>query len=1081
MSRQHSDLTFFTNDKSHTLLDRFKATLVDTRLFDVLVGYFRSSGFYQLHDSIEPVEKTRILVGLGIDETSRQIVAAYRDQTVLDFESHRSAKTLFQKSLIEEVEQSVESDDKLELGLKKFIEFLQTACPAPSEDSAQGGNGRKLEIRAFPSKNIHAKVYIGRFSPEDRDYGFVITGSSNFSYSGLVGNREFNVELRQRRDVEFALSQFEELWEQSIDVSEDFVDAVQKKTWLNDSITPYELYLKLIYEYLQEDINLQETINIFLPDGFMELEYQKQAVQQALKKLNEHNGVFLADVVGLGKTFITAQLLQQLKGRILVICPPVLKTYWEESLHDFRVPARVESLGKLEKVIRFGLDRFDYVVVDEAHRFRNEGTLAYADLLDICRGKKVILVTATPLNNSIDDIFAQLKLFQAPKNSTIPGIPNLERFFAELRSQFRGLERSDPAYKQAIKEVSNEIRERILKHVMVRRTRSDVLTYFKKDTESQSLFFPEVQDPRRIVYTFEGHLETVFNQTIIQLQEFRYARYIPLLYYSGSLQLTEFERQQQRNIGGFMKGILIKRLESSFYAFRRSVRRFIESYEKFISMFENGTVYISKNVDVYDLLANDDLSALERFVLEDKAQKYPAEDFRGNFVDDLKHDLQLLRSIEALWESVDADPKLEAFTTALKDDSVLNDRRLIVFTESKETGEYLFERINQQYPGRVMFFSSIGGLSGNPQVTHNPALARDKIQAAFDPNHKERDERLRILITTDILSEGINLHRGNVLINYDLPWNPTRLLQRAGRVNRLGTEHPDIFIYNFFPTTQADSHLGLEANITNKIQLFHDILGEDARYLSDGEEFGSRELFDTLNRKQAYTGEGEDVDSELKYLEMMRTLRDGNPHLFEKIKRLPKKARSGRKVDSLPVDQLVSFFRIGPLKKFYCNQAGESAEITFFDAVKLLECAPNTPRQAIPTDYYHWLETNKQRFSQDTIHDPDTTGPAGGRSNLSYIEKRLKDKAFRNCQKFTDVDESFLDGVRRMMSEGLVAKKTAQTIKNAFEKTLDPLEMLGILRQQIRLVDASTARPAAQVGSRREIILSSYQITKENA
>jgi len=272
---------------------------------------------------------------------------------------------------------------------------------------------------------------------------------------------------------------------------------------------------------MQEDINLRDDIEIFLPEGFLSLQYQQQAVQQAMKKLNEYNGVFLADVVGLGKTFITAQLLQQIKGRIMVICPPVLKTYWEESLHDFRVPARVESLGKLDKVIRFGLDRFDYIVVDEAHRFRNEATRSYADLLDICRGKKVILVTATPLNNTIDDIFAQLKLFQAPKNSTIPGIPNLERFFQSLRKRFQGLDRTDPAYKAAIKEVSLEIRERILKHVMVRRTRTDVLTYFKKDTQSQGLFFPEVQDPRRIIYTFEGELESVFNKTIGLLQGFR--------------------------------------------------------------------------------------------------------------------------------------------------------------------------------------------------------------------------------------------------------------------------------------------------------------------------------------------------------------------------------------------------------------------------------------------------------------------------------------------------------------------------------------------------------------------------------
>jgi hypothetical protein len=787
MAKQHTDLTFFTNGPNQTLLDRFKATLADTHLFDVLVGYFRASGFYQLYDSIEPVEKTRILVGLGIDDESNRAINAYRTQTVLDFESHKNAKDQFQQTLIEEIEQSEEADDKLELGLKKFIEFLKTECADSANDRNHGGNGRKLEIRAFPSRNIHAKVYIGRFAPDDRDYGFVVTGSSNFSYSGLVANREFNVELRQRRDVEYALEQFEELWRQSVDISDDFVDAVQKKTWLNDSITPYELYLKLIYEYLQEDINLQDDIEIFLPEGFIALQYQQQAVQQAIKKLNEHNGVFLADVVGLGKTFIAAQLLQQLKGRILVICPPVLKSYWEESLHDFRVPARVESLGKLEKVIKFGLDRFDYVVVDEAHRFRNEGTRSYADLLDICRGKKVILVTATPLNNTIDDIFAQLKLFQAPKNSTIPGIPNLERFFASLRGRFKGLDRTDPAYKEAIKAVSREIRERILKHVMVRRTRSDVMTYFKKDTESQGLFFPEVQDPRRIIYEFEGELEATFNQTIGLLQNFRYARYIPLLYYSGSKQLSEFERQQQRNVGGFMKGILIKRLESSFYAFRKSIRRFIESYERFIGMVDGGTVYISKDVDVYDLLDNDD-------------------------------------------------------------------------------------------------------------------------------------------------------------------------------------------------------------------------------------------------------------------------------------------------IDVLAADQLVSFFRIGPLKKFYCTQAGESGEITFFEAVNLLACPPDTPRQAIPKEYYHWLEMNKQRFALDSVQEEEPAGPGGGRSNVSYIEKRLKDKVFRSCKKFTDADEEFLDGVRKMIAQGLMAKKTAQTIKKAFEKTLDPLELLAILRKHIRAVDEGKAQTQRASGARREIILSGYQI-----
>ncbi len=213
----------------------------------------------------------------------------------------------------------------LEIGIRKFIEFLQQECKNPADDKAIGGNGKKLEIRAYPSKNIHAKVYIGRFHPEDRDYGFVITGSSNFSESGFVANREFNVELRKTLDVKFAENQFNELWNESVDISDDFVDTITTKTWLNDQITPYEFYLKLIYEYLEEDINLEDQFDPFLPDGFMKLKYQSQAAIQAKKILEAYNGVFLADVVGLGKTFITALLLQQIQGRTLVVCPPVLK------------------------------------------------------------------------------------------------------------------------------------------------------------------------------------------------------------------------------------------------------------------------------------------------------------------------------------------------------------------------------------------------------------------------------------------------------------------------------------------------------------------------------------------------------------------------------------------------------------------------------------------------------------------------------------------------------------------------------------------------------------------------------------
>ncbi len=1074
MTNKQTDLTFFTNEADQTLLDRFRSTLKDTQLFDVLVGYFRASGFYQLADSLEPIDKIRILVGLGVDQESFRAINAYHAQTILDFQSHSRAKKEFQKNLVDEIESNDHADDRLEKGLRRFIEFLQIDCSLREEEQSRGNNGKKLELRAYPSKNIHAKVYIGRFQPEDRDYGFVVTGSSNFSYSGLVANREFNVELRTKGDVSYALEQFEELWKDSVDISEEFIDAVQKKTWLNDTITPYELYLKLIYEYLQEDINLQDRIYTYLPKGFMKLQYQEQAVIQALKKLEEFNGVFLADVVGLGKTFITAQLLQQIHGRILVICPPVLKDYWKNSLLEFGVPAQVESLGKLDTLIKKGIARFDYIVVDEAHRFRNEATQSYADLLDICRGKKVILVTATPLNNTIDDIFAQLKLFQIPRNSTIPGIPNLEKFFNRLRKSFANLKKSDPEYRKVVAAVSKEIREKILKHVMVRRTRTDVVRYFKQDTESQGLVFPEMQDPKKIAYQFEGRVETAFNTTISLFQDFRYARYIPLLYYIGTKGLTAFEQQQQRNVGGFMKSILVKRLESSFYAFKKSVTRFVLSYEQFIRMFNEGTVYISKKVNVYDLLDNDDLEKLEKYVEEEKAQKYTAKDFKKTFLPDLKHDLAILKEIEQLWKDIDEDPKLDQLIHELRKNSTLKKKKLVLFTESRETGEHLYANLSNHFSGQVMFYSSKGGLYWKQDSLCSHATARELITTNYDQNSKEQADDLQILITTDVLSEGINLHRASILINYDLPWNPTRVLQRSGRINRLGTSHPQVFIFNFFPTSQADAQLGLEKNITNKIQMFHDILGEDARYLTEGEEIGSQELFDTLNRKNAYTGEDGEEDSELKYLEIMRTLRDEQPNFFQKIKKLPKKARSGFSCEKSNVDQLVTFFRLGKLKKFYQNLHGQSREITFFDAVNLLACDPDTPRARMPADYFHLLETNRQRFSMDISRDADTEkSGGGGRSNLSYIEKRLKDKLFKKCRKFTDDDEELITNVRKMINQGTIAKKVARKIRKELEKTCDPLDVLAILRKHIRIVIVADTT-AHDKAIKREVILSAY-------
>ena len=1082
-----TDLTFFTNEPGSTLLDRFKQTLKDVTRFDVLVGYFRVSGFHQLHDALDDVDEIRILVGLNVGRRAFDLIEEQRNshasdgQGGLDFTSHVRAKKTLRQRVIEEMDAS-EDARRVETGLRRFVEFLDTG---------------KMQIKVYPSTGIHAKVYIGRFKEGDRELGHVLTGSSNFSKHGLVAQREFNVELKDARDVRFALEKFEELWADAVPVTEDYVDTLRTKTWLNDRIVPYDLYLKFLYEYFQEDINLDaQDDDLYQPEGFMQLEYQRQAVTSARKVLEAHGGVFIADVVGLGKTYIAAMLARQLPGRILVIAPPVLQKYWQETFSAFGIRGyRTESLGKLEHILREGHERYDYVIVDEAHRFRNELTQRYEMLHEICFGKRVVLVSATPLNNTVSDIYSLLKLFQVPKRSTIPGVPNLERFFRHQQQRLRKHDRDDAEYVRTAQDVSREVRDKVLKHVMIRRTRSEIAEYYSEDMEQQGLSFPDLEEPRRLIYAFTDEIEAVFTDTIEQLKDFSYARYTPKLYLKR--ELTPLEAQSQRNVGGFMKSILVKRLESSFHAFKKTLGRFVDSYERFIQMYEDGTVYIGKDVDVFDLLDNDDEEKLLDLVERERVQQYDAGDFTDALMEQLRDDLSLLRAIQRDWAPVEDDPKLDALQEALRDEPVLRDNRVLLFTESTETGQYLFEALSTAFPGEVMFYSSNGGVRSHKDRNEDRnednrerlsvAPAREVVEANFDPSARRSSDDVRILITTDVLAEGINLHRANAVVNYDLPWNPTRVLQRVGRVNRVGTAHSRVFVYNIFPTAQSDAHLGLEANVTSKLQAFHDTLGEDAKYLTDEEElsthglFGNEaghQLFEKLEDKRTYEADEEAGPSELKYLQLLRTLRDEDPERFERIKELPKKARTARVATADEDAGVVTFFRKGKLEKFFFSATGDAppSELTFFEAARLFECPPDAPRRALPDGFYQRLTRNKDAFDLTMAGETDAAAPRRGQSNEQYVLRRLKAKEMKRFKGFTEDDEDWMAGARRAFEDGVVPRNTAKKIKQAIEKEIDPLKVLAALRAHLpySLIEETRRQQREDARSRREVILSEH-------
>lgn len=1053
----HNDLTFFTNEPERNLYDRFNKILKsNTKFYDMIVGYFRTSGFYIMYPAMKDIEKIRILVGLNVDGKTVQIIEKAKNEQMSFEMSHKEVKREFADDIVKEM-QSSEDSYRVEEGVKTFIKWIK--------------NG-KLEMRVYPDAPIHAKVYIMRKDMEKLpdQFGTVITGSSNFSKAGLINNLEFNVELKDSRDVEFALEKFEELWRKSIDITDKYIETINQKTWIREDITPYELFLKTLYEYFKEEINedKNETWEEILPDGFMKLQYQTDAVVQAKKILNAYNGVFISDVVGLGKTFICAMLAQRLKGRKLVICPPVLKEYWNRTLQQFDVQARVESLGKLDSILEDNdlMKNVKYIFIDEAHRFRNEKTDSFQKLHEICYNKKVILITATPQNNYSSDIANQIYLFQPKNNSTIiPNKKNLENFFSKLDNKLKKLKKGTQEYSNRLKANSEIIRDQVLRNVMIRRTRNEIMEYYKDDLNKQGLKFPELDDPEKIIYTYNDEVEKVFNNTIETIQKLTYARYKPLTYLEDISKEVASLLVSQRNMSGFMKSILVKRLESSFEAFKKTLNRFIKSYEKFLNMCQNGEVYISKKIDVYDLLDSGDDERLMELVEEEIVQHYPLTAFNDNFIQCIKSDLNLLKELESKWEYIIEDPKKEQFLSELKTNNKLRDKKIIIFTESKETAEYVGHYLNLHYPDKVLVYSGQGSRS-----------VRQEIEANYNPNYAyEKKDNIRFLVTTDVLAEGINLHRSNVLVNYDLPWNPTKVMQRVGRINRVGTEHDKIYVFNFFPTAQANDHLPLKENILLKIQAFHDTLGEDFKYLSEEEEVTSHNLYVKLNSKKTFEGEESDEVSELKYLNIIRDIRDNNEELYQKIKNLPQKSKSGRIHDNISSNKTVTFLRKGGLKKFYISDGEKSKEITFLEAMKYLEVSPKEKKIRIPKDYFEHLELNKKSFDLSLTEDEGITlERATKKGNDAKVIKLLK--AILKCKTFTDEEEKLIKKMKKIWEEGNIPPSISKEILKQVKGISDPIKVFYIITDVVpdKYFEDRRLKKKVTLSGNIKVILSSY-------
>ena len=1054
----HNDLTFFTNEPDRDLYSRFSKILQsNTQFFDILVGYFRTSGFFKMYDAMKDVEKIRILVGLNVDRYTVKIIDKANNEVAFEKMTTKEAKEAFDNDIVNEFEKS-EPTSAIEQGVRTFVDWLK--------------NG-KLELRMYVDAPIHAKVYIMRKDMEKTPdtYGSVITGSSNFSEAGLQNNLEFNVELKDSRDVEFALEKFEELWAKSVPITEQYIDTVEKKTWLRNDITPYEIYLKTIYEFFKEEINTDKDLlgDDLLPGGYMRLQYQLDAVVQARKILESYNGVFVSDVVGLGKTYICAMLAKSLpKGRKLIICPPVLVDYWKEVLQEFDVAAEVQSLGKLENILDKGVDKYKYIFIDEAHRFRNQGTESFSNLHKICYGKKVVLISATPINNYSSDIENQLYLFQPKHDSSIIGLRNLESFFKELHRKENKFSKGSQQYFDQLRANSEEIRDKILRHVMIRRTRGEIMQYYADDLAKQGLSFPKLGTPIPIAYEFDDDTNMVFNETVDVIKNFKYSRYKPLTYLKNTKKFASLLVAQQ-NMGGFMKSILVKRLESSFFAFKNTLGRFQLSYEKFIDMYEKGEVYISKKVDVYDLLDSGDDEKLMKLVEDETVMHFKSEEFADQFIKDLKWDLSKLRYLSQMWETITNDPKLDQFKEDLQKNKKFQGNKKIIFTESKETAEYLEHELEPLFGDRVIAYTGASSM-----------VLKAAIEDSFNPKMQDNDnDQYDVLVTTDVLAEGINLHRANALVNYDLPWNPTRIMQRVGRINRVGTEFDEIFVFNFFPTAQSSKHLQLKDRIIEKLQAFHDTLGEDFKYLSDEEQVSSQKLFRDLNGD--LNGEEESSNPELAYLAIIRQIRDNDICLFDKIKRLPRKAKTGKKSDKVKEEATMTFIRKGYLKTVFKTETGTTDQITFMDAISYLKCEPDEPRISVGNTYFDQYDSNNQAFDYSLIAEEviTTSRPAVAANDQKMIRFL---RGLLSIKSFTEEQEETIKRMIEIWGNGDMPANDTKIIVKSIKNIEDGVEAYYKIVSQVDDKYFAGRKQMANraEGEEKQVILSCYMKGADN-
>lgn len=1027
----------FFNNIDSPLFEKFKGiaeNMHDFHTFLAVAGDFRSSGYFKLRKHLNDVKKIQILVGINIDDIFRK-----HDKSLLMLGGEDEARSLFTDDFIKDVRDAKYSSE-VEEGILQLC-----------EDLASG----KVEMRIDKSKNLHAKFYL--CLPENHNEntdGWVIMGSSNISDSGLGISQppryELNVAMKDFADVSYCHEEFRKLWEESIPLSPDDIARIRKKTHLDNMPTPYELYIKVLIDAFGDQV--EDNFTMTLPKGYMDLKYQKDAVIQGYQMLKEYNGFFLADVVGTGKTIVGTMIAKRFieengkNTNVLVVYPPALKDNWKDTFEDFGITryAQFVSNGSLEKVLESkdnykDPEEFDLIIVDEAHGFRSDAAERYDELQRICKSprinegfidgvrKKVMLLSATPLNNRPEDFLNLILLFQDARNPTIDGVGNLNLKFTPWIQKYKEAMRERFNSSITAKELSDkvesiyeEMRTEILDKILVRRTRKNLLNNkeYKEDLDRQKVKFPHIEQPQECIYEMEPELKTLFYHTMYMLMDTRseenpegkginYARYRAIEFLTGEAKEKYKQAQHITNLlAAIYRVHMVKRLESSFAAFKSSLHTFLRITNDMIKMFNEDKVLIAPDYDVKGMMSKD--MELDE-IIENIANKgvakedfvYKSSDFTDSLLNLLKEDAEKLEALCSAWDKVEVDPKLDKFILLLKEE--LFDKKknvtgkLVVFSESVDTLKYLKDELERKLKRKDILFVSAA----------NRKAVKDDINKNFDANYKgDKLDVYNIILTSDVLAEGVNLHRSNIIVNYDSPWNATRLMQRIGRVNRIGSVADNIYNYMFYPSEEGNDQIGLYQNALLKLQGFHTALGEDAQIYTRQEILHDFKLFDENVR--------DNIDKQLEMLREVRNLYADEPELYKKIKELPIKSRTVRKEENRKqgVEPKTSIVYISKgLKSQFYKVVGDGTpeKLEFVEAAEILRADKSELTgnfDAVKDIHYKHVEKAFNSYIQDDEKDnaaPTLTARRNDNGTKALALIRQLKRAYRNDEVYDKI------------------------------------------------------------------------------